>query len=506
VQQQESHRPGSAARVYARPGRDGKARQISVAESSPVLAMLAARGIPPGQIAAIAAGAEAQGSTAADYLVGNGYVTSDTLYRCIAQHTGVAFLDGKLPLRGGFDPHAASRLGTAPLEPDLAAGARILFAPRDVALDQLISDLRSTHNLQGELALTTPDRLDHALRVHAADEIAAAAADALSDFDPSLSARKPPAVQEIAIASMCLVGLVVLGVSLPVFASTCAALLFFAAIVLRLFALAESLQPSASAPSLRDAELPIYTIIVALYREQAVIDHLLDALDAIDYPRAKLDTKIVVEADDFPTIQALRAARTRFPFEIVVAPPGRPRTKPRALNIALPFARGALTCVFDAEDVPSSTQLRQAAEVFANAAPDLACLQARLVIDNHTDSWLTRLYAIDYATLFEVVDPGFANLKLPVPLGGSSNHFRTEALHAVGGWDAWNVTEDADLGLRVARFGYEVATFDAETLEEAPAALPAFLRQRTRWLKGWMRLRAKLRSSRPFNCLALQAG
>ena len=235
-----------------------------------------------------------------------------------------------------------------------------------------------------------------------------------------------------------------------------------------------------------DSELPIYTIIVALYREEAIVAHLLKALDQLDYPRAKLDTKLVVEADDLTTIAALRVARTRFPFEIVVAPPGTHRTKPRALNIALPFARGALTCVFDAEDEPSSTQLRQAAGLFARAPADLACLQARLVVDNHADNWLTRLYAIDYATLFEVVDPGFANLRLPVPLGGSSNHFRTAALHAVGGWDAWNVTEDADLGLRLARFGYEVATFDSETLEEAPAALPAFLRQRTRWLKGWM--------------------
>jgi cellulose synthase/poly-beta-1,6-N-acetylglucosamine synthase-like glycosyltransferase len=103
---------------------------------------------------------------------------------------------------------------------------------------------------------------------------------------------------------------------------------------------------------------------------------------------------------------------------------------------------------------------------------------------HYADNWL--IYAVDYAMLFEVTDPGLVNLRLPVPIGGSSNHFRTELLRKGGGWDAWNVTENADLGLRLARFGYKVATFDSETLEDIPAAIPAFLRQRTRWLKGWM--------------------
>lgn len=130
--------------------------------------------------------------------------------------------------------------------------------------------------------------------------------------------------------------------------------------------------------------------------------------------------------------------------------------------------------------------MRRAAEIFAKSAPDLACLQARLLVDNYQDNWLTRLYAIDYATLFEVVDLGLARLALPIPLGGTSNHLRTAILRRIGGWDAWNVTEDADLGLRLARFGYSVATFDSETFEEVPAAVPAFLRQRTRWIKGWL--------------------
>ncbi len=173
-------------------------------------------------------------------------------------------------------------------------------------------------------------------------------------------------------------------------------------------------------------------------------------------------------------------------YEIIVAPPGFPRTKPRALNVALPLLRGELVAVFDAEDVPAPGQLREAAERFLHAPRRLACLQASLAIDNIDDSWLTKLFAIEYAILFDVLHHGTAGLRLPIPLGGSSNHFRTGVLREVGGWDAWNVTEDADLGMRLARFGYRTATLASSTHEEAPARLTAWLTQRRRWSKGWM--------------------
>jgi len=170
----------------------------------------------------------------------------------------------------------------------------------------------------------------------------------------------------------------------------------------------------------------------------------------------------------------------------VIAPPGHPRTKPRALNIGLACARGELLTVYDAEDDPDPMQLRRAAAAFAQAPQSLACLQCPLAIDNARDSWLAGLFALDYAALFEVLDPGLARLRLPIPLGGTSNHFRIDALRRLRGWDAWNVTEDADMGVRLARMGYGVATLDAPTWEEAPAKLPAWLAQRRRWMKGWM--------------------
>ncbi len=269
-------------------------------------------------------------------------------------------------------------------------------------------------------------------------------------------------------------------------AMTC---LFFASICLRLFAGAASLgrkRELQNRSPVDEARLPPYSIVVALHREARVVPQLVAALNALDYPRGKLDIKLVIESEDFATRRALEAQRLPPIYEIIVAPAGFPKTKPRALNIALPLLRGELVAVFDAEDTPAPSQLREGAERFLRAPRRLACLQARLAIDNIEDSWLTRLFAIEYAVLFDVLNPGLAGLGLPLPLGGSSNHFRTEILREVCGWDAWNVTEDADLGLRLARLGYRVDTLAASTQEEAPARIEAWLAQRRRWSKGWM--------------------
>ena len=205
-----------------------------------------------------------------------------------------------------------------------------------------------------------------------------------------------------------------------------------------------------------------------------------------DYPLEKLDIKLVVEADDKETRTAIAWLNRGPPFEIIVAPGFGPRTKPKALNAALPFARGTFTVVYDAEDCPESDQLRRALDTFHAADDDLACVQACLTIDNTADSWLAGLYTAEYAGQFDVFLPGLAALRMPLPLGGSSNHFRTATLRGIGAWDAYNVTEDADLGMRLARFGYRSSVIESTTYEEAPARFGAWLRQRTRWFKGWM--------------------
>ena len=232
-------------------------------------------------------------------------------------------------------------------------------------------------------------------------------------------------------------------------------------------------------------ELPVYSIIAALHHEAEVVDQLLSAIERLDYPAEQLDVIIAVEADDSATRAAITARQHRLPIMVIPVPPADLRTKPKALNVALPFARGKFVVIYDAEDRPERNQLRRALKAFRLGDNSLACVQARLCVDTKT-SWLARYFTAEYAGHFDVFLPNIARLGLPLPLGGSSNHFRTATLREVGSWDAHNVTEDADLGMRLARFGYRSDVIESTTYEEAPADVDRWLGQRSRWFKGWM--------------------
>lgn len=266
---------------------------------------------------------------------------------------------------------------------------------------------------------------------------------------------------------------------------TVAACCFMSMILFRLAAAACGARPE---PSVNPGEagLPVFTILAPVYREAEVLPQLTRALAAFDYPPDLLDIKIIMEADDQGTIQTARQLVFDSRFEIVIVPDGTPRTKPRALNYALKFARGDIVSVFDAEDVPHPGQLRAAAAAFAAGDNRLGCVQAPLNWYNHDRNWLTRQFAIEYAIQFHAILPLLALLGLPLPLGGTSNHIRRQALEAAGGWDAYNVTEDADLGFRLARLGYRSGVITPPTLEEAPEHTRTWIRQRSRWLKGYI--------------------
>jgi glycosyltransferase XagB len=191
----------------------------------------------------------------------------------------------------------------------------------------------------------------------------------------------------------------------------------------------------------------------------------LQAIERLDYSREKLDVILAVEADDGDTQVAIAARTSRMPITIVAVPAAGPRTKPKALNVALPFARGSFTVIYDAEDRPEPDQLRHALEAFRTGGEKLACVQARLCIDNTDDSWLTRMFTAEYAGQFDVFLGGLAALHLPLPLGGSSNHFRTAILRGIGAWDAYNVTEDADLDMRLASLDYRAGLIASTTYE-----------------------------------------
>lgn len=235
-----------------------------------------------------------------------------------------------------------------------------------------------------------------------------------------------------------------------------------------------------------DMDLPVYTVIAPLYHEPGSVPQLVDALMRLDYPAERLDIKLVLEADDEATFAAIQRLHPPRQFQILRVPPLAPRTKPKACNFALASATGEHVVIYDAEDIPSTDQLRKSAAMFRAGGPKLACLQARLNYYNPRENWLTRQFTLEYSVWFDWLLPGLQALGLPIPLGGTSNHFRTDLLRALGGWDAFNVTEDADLGLRLARRGYQCAVLDATTMEEANCQHGNWLRQRTRWQKGYM--------------------
>ncbi|WP_290982237.1 glycosyltransferase [Hyphomicrobium sp.] len=235
-----------------------------------------------------------------------------------------------------------------------------------------------------------------------------------------------------------------------------------------------------------DDRLPTFSVLIPLYREVAMVPQLVEAMGEIDYPEDRVEFLFVTEADDSATRNALGRAHLRANMRVVTVPNGQPKTKPRALNYALQNARGAFVAVFDAEDHPAPDQLRLAAIAFVRGGPRLACVQARLAISNPDDSFFSRQFTLEYSALFRGLLPALDYLRLPIPLGGTSNHFRRDVLVRCGGWDPFNVTEDADLGIRLARLGYDVSLINSETMEEAPVTWRIWRGQRTRWIKGWM--------------------
>jgi glycosyltransferase XagB len=318
------------------------------------------------------------------------------------------------------------------------------------------------------------------------------ATDGLKQNKPALSAHRRFTVWQIIWIIAGITLSLTSAIFLPreyfyVAASFLSGLFFLSIISLRLFSVLES-EPEYTSETVKlsDDQLPIYSVLVPVFRETAVLDQLIRALSRLNYPNSKLDIKIILEETDTKMHRAISQRYLPDHFEIIVVPPGKPQTKPRALNYALQFARGELVTIYDAEDIPEPMQLRKAAARFAAGGRNLACAQAELAFYNANENWLTRQFTIEYGTLFKTLLPCLDREQLPMLLGGTSNHFRISVLRKVGGWDPHNVTEDADLGIRLARQGYQVGMLNSITYEEANIELGNWMQQRARWLKGFL--------------------
>jgi peptidoglycan/LPS O-acetylase OafA/YrhL/cellulose synthase/poly-beta-1,6-N-acetylglucosamine synthase-like glycosyltransferase len=238
------------------------------------------------------------------------------------------------------------------------------------------------------------------------------------------------------------------------------------------------------APAIPDDELPGYAVLVPLYREETVLPTLITQLAALDYPRERLHILLLVERDDHATRAAIARVALDERFDVRVFPPSQPRTKPKACNLGLEWVDSEFCTIYDAEDRPAPDQLRNAVARFRALPEDIACVQAELHFWNPHTNWLAASFTAEYALRYGLTLHGLDRMRLPIPLGGNSNHFRTSTLCELGAWDPFNLTEDADLGMRIARHGGGVRMLDSVTEEEANSQLGNWLRQRSRWIKG----------------------
>lgn len=449
--------------------------------------------LTPGQLGAILHDQETHGTRLEEELVLGGHVEEQRLYRAIAAIAGVEFAE-TIPADTVSDsPDIDVQLGQPTLVRLVRPGmpSRLAQAPRLAAFPGLCKRMRTSITLRPRSLIVPPSAIRAAVWQSGSERRVKAAVARLHDHRPEFSARNTLVAWQGFVLGMMLALGGCLAVIWPLPALQTVHLLlcaiYFMTIGLRWLSLFH-IAGAARLPAIPDptGPLPVYSVLVALHREANVVPQLVQALLALDWPTARLDIKLVCEEDDGETLDALAACHLPPHVEIVRVPHHAPTTKPKALIYALAGARGDFLTIYDAEDRPHPAQLREAHARFSREDDKLVCLQAPLKIDNGGENWLADLFAGEYFAQFQ----GFLAMSerhgWPLPLGGTSNHFRTKVLLEAGGWDPFNVTEDADLGLRFARLGYRVGLLHRPTLENAPTDRRIWINQRSRWLKGWL--------------------
>ena len=237
---------------------------------------------------------------------------------------------------------------------------------------------------------------------------------------------------------------------------------------------------------LKDDELPKYTILIPLHKEMEQVEGMVKHLSEMDYPQPKMEVMFLLEESDVETVEYCRAFDFPDNFKVIVVPPSKPQTKPKACNYGLVEATGEYLVIYDAEDRPEKDQLKKALAGFKQFGEEVVCLQARLNFYNSNFNWLTKWFTADYSTWFDLYLPGLNAFDAPIPLGGTSNHFKMSVLRELAGWDAFNVAEDCDLGMRLYRRGYRTRMLESTTWEEACSNAHYWILQRSRWIKGYM--------------------
>ena len=482
---------GSAGPRLAR--RAGRTMGLNAGRWRPVVDAL---GLDPAIERAMARRAGINGTTFIGELLVSGAISQEAFYAAVARVLALPFLaeidadalimrdrEGLVALRHRRGARLASLRGPA-------GRSLIVLAPDEDMFGRLRALLADRPDIAARLRIATPRALRNAIERRCRRLLLRRATHTLFDLLPACSARIVVQGRQGFLAGA-LLGLYAALFLVAWGAATFAvhvffSLFFMACVMLRLAAVRRAAPAPPAIAALQPERMPRYSVLVALYREAEIVPDLLDALSRLVWPRGKLEIRLVCEADDAATIAAIRARELPPMVDVIEVPKSAPRTKPKALVYALPIVSGDYVALYDAEDRPHPLQLVEAWQRFRAAGPDLACVQAQLAISNGRHGLLACMFAFEYSGLFKGMLPFLARHELVLPLGGTSNHFRRDILEKVGGWDPFNVTEDADLGLRLRRFGYRTETISLPTLEVAPETLAEWLPQRTRWFKGWI--------------------
>ncbi|MEP4769922.1 MAG: glycosyltransferase family 2 protein [Roseibium sp.] len=456
-----------------------------------VLEVLLSRGVPKSILKTACRAAVTEGISPPEYLVRHAFVSMECLYSAFAEYCGVPFMPEKgFRFRTFNDkPLAIGEQECGPILLSLYRDKTLYaIAPEISQFEDVYVHLRKYPEFAKQIRISSPDGLDHASSV-------------MNSPSGDLESRYPLFSASKIRFSATAIGLSLVFLTAPLILGWGFVPFVYAVMILglgactisgcaRLFS-ALSFQKADTFYKLPEllrsgpVRWPEYTVLVPLYREARMLDDLVTSLMRLNYPIEKLQILLLIEEDDEETLHAI-PKRLPDHIEVMVVPDGTPRTKPRALSYGLASATGQYVTVFDAEDRPDPDQLKTAAFFFTRLRAEFACLQARLAIDNANESFVSRQFALEYACLFDQLLPWFFRNSWPFPLGGTSNHFQISALEAVGGWDKYNVTEDADLGVRLERLGYRVGMLPSQTLEEAPVTIGAWVAQRARWHKGWL--------------------
>ncbi len=432
-------------------------------------------------------------------LVNRGYITDNQLYQYLAKQTSLPFYDLETveidkELAQSIPPKTARELGILPIQD---SGDQVVMGMVDPFNSEALTTAKELLGKEINPVLITENNLVESLENLYSQEYLAQSTSELLERTPEDSAYKVLNMgQKISMILFLLISvawiwfnftsyIIVINALSTIFYITFSSYRFN--LVYR--ALSNTMEVIVTPDELQaldDRDLPVYTILVPVYKEAEVLPDLLEALKKLDYPTTKLDIQVLMEQDDLETIGAFNLWNPPSHFHGTVVPYGEPKTKPKACNYGLIHARGDYVVIFDAEDIPQTDQLKKIIVAFSKSAPEIVCIQSKLNYYNSEQNLLTRWFTVEYSMWFDLFLPGLSASSAPIPLGGTSNHFKKDVLVEIGAWDPYNVTEDADLGMRLFKRGYKTAIVDSTTFEEANSQIHNWIRQRSRWIKGYI--------------------